>query len=140
MTIDPAFAFNPDMAEVSNIHTAEVIVDCGDGRDYYESPITIRLNDGREIRTTWDVDREDLDALPAADTIEETGASGAPRTVSSNRDDINAGLEDWNDQMADVFNTSDEKGCSAAGGHGSTGALAGLGLLLGLGLGRRRRG
>ena len=139
MTIDPAFAFNPDMDDVANVRTAEVIVDCGDGRDYYESPITIRLNDGREIRTTWDVERDDLDALPAADTIEETGASGAPRTVSSNRDDINAGLEDWNDQMADVFNTDDEKGCSAAGGHGSTGALAGLGLLLGLGFGRRRR-
>lgn len=139
MVLDPIFAFNPDMEDFSNLHEADAIVDCGDGGDYYTSPIIIRLEDGREIVTGWDVDRGPLDDMPAADSFAETGASGAPRVVQDNRESINVALAAQNREVGESFLLPRESqgGCSAApraGGLGF-GALA----LLGLAATRRRR-
>ncbi len=141
MTVDPVFARNSTMGDVDNVHIAEVIVDCGDGGDYYSSPVTIRLPDGRTILTSWDdAAREELDAMPAADSIERTSGSGAPEPVSSNRDDINTDLEAYNDQMAALFDAQRSPksgGCAAAPGTAGGLGFAMFGLMLGLS--RRRR-
>ncbi|MCB9506247.1 MAG: DUF2330 domain-containing protein [Myxococcales bacterium] len=139
MTLDPIFAFNPDMSDFSNVQTADAIVDCGDGGDYYASPIIIRLADGREIVTGWDVPRGELDAMPAADSFAETGASGAPVVVRDNRESIGVVLADYNEAVGRSFlapRDQRDAGCTAAGGAGA-GSLA-LGLI-GLFALRRRR-
>ena len=139
MTLDPIFAFNPDLEDFSNVHEADVIVDCGDGGDYYSSPIRIRLEDGREIITGWDMPRDDFDAMPAADSFAEAGASGQPRVIQDNSETINIALAERNAEVAQTFfapQQLERTGCSAAGGNGA----AGFGLLglAGLLLGRRR--
>ena len=142
MTLDPIFAFNPDMGDFSNVHQADAIVDCGDGGDYYSSPVIIRLEDGREIVTGWDVSREELDGMPAADSFAETGGSGQPRVIHDNRDSIDIALAENNHTVAESFllpgYSGRTRGCVAANGTPSSGlalaALAALGLVI-----RRRR-
>lgn len=52
MTVDPMFTFNPDLPDVSNIHTAKAKYECPQGDD--TSPedviVLITLADGRELR------------------------------------------------------------------------------------------
>ena len=150
MTLDPAFTFNPDMDDVSNNRNAELITDCGDGRRYEDAPRTLRLSDGREIRMgTWGEswagsggggDTADLDGLPAAERIEETGASGQAVVIDDRAPEINAELEAHNEVYdAEVARRErNDDGCAAAGGGagGGAGALALLGLAAAL---RRRR-
>ena len=140
MTLDPIFAFNPDLEEFSNVHEADVIVDCGDGGDYYSSPIRIRLADGREIITGWDVPRDDFDAMPAADSFAEAGASGQPRVIQDNSETIEVALAERNAAVAETFFAPQQVrggGCTSANGSGT--ASFGLLGLLGLLAGRRRR-
>lgn len=141
MTLDPIFAFNPDLDAFSNVHQADAIVDCGDGGDYYSSPVIIRLEDGREIVTGWDVDRGPLDGMPAADSFAETGASGQPRVVQDNRESINVALAEHNQTVGESFllptYTTGRGGCSATGGTPAGSGLAAL-ALLGLVIRRRR--
>ncbi len=140
MTLDPIFSFNPDMDAFSNRHEADAIVDCGDGGDYYSSPIIIRLEDGREIVTGWDADRSELDAMPAADSFAETGAVGQPVVIHDNRETINVALVEQNNAVGRAFRLpqySEESGCSAAPSNGATG-FGFAGMLLGLALIRRR--
>ncbi|MFT6398979.1 MAG: MYXO-CTERM domain-containing protein [Bradymonadia bacterium] len=140
MTLDPIFAFNPDLEDFSNVHQADVIVDCGDGGDYYSSPIRIRLEDGREIITGWDVPRDDIDAMPAADSFAAVGESGQPRVIQDNSESINVALAERNAQVAETFfapQQVDGGGCTSADSRGGLGF--GLLGLLGLVVGRRRR-
>ncbi len=141
MTLDPVFAFNPDMDDQSNVHIADAIVDCGDGGEYYTSPIIIRLEDGREIVTGYEVPRDDLDAMPAADSYAETGASGQPREVHSNRESIDVAIADYNASVGESFliphRQSRRRGCAVGAGTPDVGLL-GL-ALVGLAFVRRRR-
>ncbi|MFT5368619.1 MAG: hypothetical protein ACI8V2_003585 [Candidatus Latescibacterota bacterium] len=52
MTVDPMFAFNPELPEVSNIHTAKAKYECplGDDTPPEEIVVLITLNDGRQLR------------------------------------------------------------------------------------------
>ena len=52
MTVDPTFAFNPDLLEVSNIHTAKAKYECAhsDSTQPEDVVVLITLNDGRQLR------------------------------------------------------------------------------------------
>lgn len=93
MTVDPIFVRNDQMADVDNVHQATAIVDCRDGgTSRFDAPVLVRLEDGREIVTRWSDDRVELDAMPAAELIEQTGAEGSPTVILDNRADIDAVL------------------------------------------------
>ena len=71
MTLDPIFDFNPDLDDVSNIHTAEQIIACDDDSWVVELP------QGDEVRGkeagTWPMEVGDQ---PAALRILQMSTSG----------------------------------------------------------------
>lgn len=139
MTKDPYFTFNPDMGDVANVHYADVYVECepgGDYDDYMAAPVRIVLDDGREVRTTMNGGgREEIDALPAAASIAETGAAGQPVIIDDRNDTIDAQLDELNDQFANL-NDEQKAGCTAAPARGSWAAALATVALIGA---RRRR-
>ena len=52
MTLDPVFTFNGDLEEVSNVHTAERIIECNPDVYEFEAPWRIELPQGGVIRGT----------------------------------------------------------------------------------------
>ncbi|MCB9665141.1 MAG: DUF2330 domain-containing protein [Alphaproteobacteria bacterium] len=158
MTLDPRFVLNPDMtAPVSNQHRATLVIDCGDGGKWSESPRWIELEDGTVLQVPddqWFWDNGGYEAWPAGDdqpaalVIEKTAARGQPEPFQDRTEEVDALVEAYNawvtslggDKGTDPLGDDDAAlracgGC-ASGGLGS-GAPAGL-LLVGL-LGLRRR-
>jgi MYXO-CTERM domain-containing protein len=68
MTVDPLFAYNPDLEPVSNLHTAERIIECSRGYYTFEAPWRIELPQGGVVRGgpsdigTWPADFDDQPA------------------------------------------------------------------------------
>lgn len=89
MTRDPIFGENPDLPDVSNIHTATATPTCGTDRNAPPESVLIKLEDGREIlvrgpfQMTWpEVTYPDpVPNEPAASRIELIGTSGQPTLV-----------------------------------------------------------
>lgn len=81
MTKDPAFSFNPDLPDVSNVHTATQINHCNG------APNELILNDGRIYLS--DDDQVFAVApkagIPFASTVEILGQEGPPQIVTDNR-------------------------------------------------------
>ena len=84
MTIDPAFSFNPDLPEVSNLRRADAHFECIDfdpeNPDYEKLILVVTLADGREIRSRpfAELPPPDDRILPAAAVIERLDESGPP--------------------------------------------------------------
>jgi hypothetical protein len=90
MTMDPAFNFNPDLPDVSNVHTATQILGCQD--DSWR----IELEDGTEIHGTqariWPV--EDVAEQPAALKIMMLSTRGQGEVLTDNTSAIARLLEE----------------------------------------------
>ncbi len=87
MTLDPLFAFNPDLPEVSNIRNAKAHFECPDNEEPLPQDIVlvITLKDGRIIRTNPFADVGPM-PLPrpfeaAAGIIEQMDTSGPPTVL-----------------------------------------------------------
>ncbi len=85
MTVDPMFSFNPDLPDVSNVHTADARWECFEDDpekiDLENAVLVITLSDGREIRSRpcATLDPDDVRTLqPAAVLIEQMDESGPP--------------------------------------------------------------
>ena len=50
MTEDPLFTFNPDLQPVSNIHTAERVIECNPSVEQFSAPWRIELPQGGVVR------------------------------------------------------------------------------------------
>lgn len=50
MLNDPTFTYNADVPDVPRQHTARAFVECGDGGDYYTSPVRLELPGGATVR------------------------------------------------------------------------------------------
>ncbi len=153
MTIDPTFVLNPDMGTVSNVHEADLVVDCTVETEAYKAPRYIELQDGRVVLVPpeewfWNNPGEawyDADA-PAAQTIERTGASGLPEPVRDQSGEAGDSLDDhnrWVDELQGGltgFGPGGTAGCGDGGcaQTGGSGALALWGVA-GLLATRRRR-
>ena len=157
MTSDPYFTLNADMEEVSNQHWATLVVDCGDGGSYYESPRYIELTDGRVILVPpeswfWETGNsysgflEDL-GEDAALVVERTSSSGPAMAVLDNSGAAAEAVDAHNDRLRDEFGWADDPTLGdpfvprAAGcGCNSPGQVPGaaFGLLFVAGLVRRR--
>ncbi len=98
MTVDPLFSFNASLDDVSNIHTAERIIECGPG--YYEStaPWRIELPQGGVIRGgpedlgIWPAEFAEL---PANRRILRIGETGDGQVLEDNGASIDDAIETY---------------------------------------------
>jgi MYXO-CTERM domain-containing protein len=87
MTVDPLFDFNPDLADVSNIHTAKQIIECSANVMQSQAPWRIELPQGGVIRGMgtaggWPIAIDS--GLPANLKIVELGTSGGGKVAEDN--------------------------------------------------------
>ncbi|HYQ26832.1 MAG TPA: DUF2330 domain-containing protein [Polyangiaceae bacterium] len=122
MTLDPLFAFNPDLPDVSNRHTANRVVECNPKVSFSEAPWRIELPQGGVIRGvgsqglgSWP---QPLVELPPNFSIVRTGESGTGKVLENNADAIGDLLASYN---ADV-----ESGVIPTGTGGATGGATGV--------------
>ena len=89
MTLDPMFAYNPDLPEVSNVHAADAYWDCADPETtpLEEWELVVTLADDREFRTlpftAFGDPRRVPVGVPAAAVIEQLTTSGPPQIIRS---------------------------------------------------------
>jgi MYXO-CTERM domain-containing protein len=145
MTVDPLFTFNPDLPTVSNIHTAERIIECNPDIYQSEAPWRIEFPQGGVVRGTanqvgnW----PDFTNQPANLRILRQGESGDGRVVEDNADAIGKMLDAYNETIprnganaAGDERKASDGGCNMRGGTGSGAPWVLLALAL---LARRRR-
>jgi MYXO-CTERM domain-containing protein len=120
MTVDPVFSFNADLDDLSNVHTAERVIECNPSIYEYEAPWRIELPQGGVVRGnatdvgTWPAA---FNTLPSNNRIVRTGTSGAGKVVEDNSAPIASQLDDYN---ASIVPT---KPGGSAGATGSAGAI-----------------
>ena len=139
MTADPLFTFNADLKDVSNIHTAERIIECAPGYYQDEAPWRIELPQGGVIRGgpsdvgTWPTA---FDTQPPNRRVLRQGETGSAQVVEDNASGIDKALDDYSASLPKPPRRGSDGGCSVAGERPAVGfALA----LLGLGAWLRRR-
>jgi MYXO-CTERM domain-containing protein len=122
MTLDPLFTFNPDLAAVSNLHTAERIIECNPSIYQSEAPWRIELPQGGIVRGTaadfgtWPAALADM---PPNRKIVRDAESGAGKVVEDKSETINAMLDEYNETVPAPAPSSG--GSSGTGGAGSGG-------------------
>jgi hypothetical protein len=148
MTVDPIFTFNADAAEVSNIHTAERVIECNPSVFQFEAPWRIELANGDVVRgtpqdaqtATWP---SALDDLPANSRIVRTSASGSGKVVEDNAGSITEALASYNEGVPApaAANSGPDGGSSSCTLGGSGGSWSAVVIALGMAgaLLRRRR-
>jgi hypothetical protein len=89
MTIDPAFNYNADLAQVSNVHIATQFIQCSLTLHQDDAPWRITLPQGGVIlgrgRSAWPAAES---SMPANLKIVMLGASGSGTVVKDNSEDI----------------------------------------------------
>ena len=132
MTRDPVFSFNPDLADVANVHTGRLIYYCGlIPTDTIETtPAVLVTETGWELSFPHGTGENPWDNVdwPNSHYIQTVREEGAADNVVDNTDVILAAINAQNDS---------DGGCSVAGG--TAGGLVGLFLLGLVGFVRRRR-
>jgi MYXO-CTERM domain-containing protein len=98
MTRDPAFDFNPDLADVSNIHNAERVIECSPSLSQGEAPWRLELPSGETVRGTggaWPFSAADT-TMPANARIRRYETSGEGEIVVDNVASIGAAITSHN--------------------------------------------
>ena len=115
MTLDPLFTFNADLPGVSNLHTADRIIECNPNVYQSDAPWRIELPQGGVIRGigsqtgTW----PDFGALSPNLRIVRTGATGSGRVLEDNAAEIDVALA--------AYNAGVPTSVTGSGGSGATG-------------------
>jgi hypothetical protein len=132
MTVDPLFTFNADLADVSNVHTAERVIECQPNLYQFEAPWRIELPQGGVVHgtaadaqsATWP---SGLATLPPNSRVVRAGTSGAGKVVEDNSGSISAGLEAYNASVPAPIPSGGEpaSGGSAFGGSAFGGSATG---------------
>ena len=89
MTVDPQFDFNPDLADVSNVHQAERVIYCSPQRTFLDSPWTATLPNGQQVHgvgSAWPVALGPN--MPALYSAKQLSTSGPGQLVLDNGDRI----------------------------------------------------
>lgn len=113
MTLDPSFDYNADLADVSNVHTAERIIECHPDIFQQDAPWRAELPSGllvRGVGNTWPIQPDEM--MPATLTVSEVGTSGEGDVVRDNVETVRQQLEAANAQVP----TADD--IAAGGGVG----------------------
>jgi hypothetical protein len=102
MTLDPLFTFNADLADVSNVHTADRVIECNSSIDMSAANWRIELPQGGVIRGR----PEDVGTWPTAVNdqppnlrVLQLSNSGAGAVLADNRVQIEAQLARYNDSV-----------------------------------------
>jgi hypothetical protein len=94
MMVDPAFNYNPDLAQVSNVHLAKQLIQCKPTLNQDDAPWRIELPQGGVVvgqgRGSWPVAEG---SMPANLKVVMLGASGSGTVVEDNSDVI--GMKLW---------------------------------------------
>ena len=97
MTMDPVFAFNPDLDDVSNIHTATQLMECGTSGNPFgaDAPWSVELPQGT-VRGSgnsrvWPID---IESQPAAIRIMQFGTSGEGKVLEDRTDAVSQMIKD----------------------------------------------
>ncbi len=141
MDLDPLFDFNPDLEDVSNLHSATRIIECSPEISISDAPSRVELEDGRVVRLKpgepWPFDVNADDAPPANAIVKQLSTSGEGTIITDNRAAIDDALDQSNDEVAGPPSGSSGR-CSA--GPLSTSPIAWvLGALLAVAIVQRRR-
>jgi hypothetical protein len=92
MTVDPAFNYNSDLADVSRTHVAQQFIECSSEISEYDAPWRIELPQGGVIRGEGSIWPIALDALPANLKVVQLSGSGSGDVVEDNSGEIGATL------------------------------------------------
>lgn len=114
MTIDPIFTFNKELPDLSNIHTADRVIECSPDVTQFDAPWRIELPNGGVIRGTasdlssatsgtWP---EGLAALPANQTIMRQASTGEGKVLEDNETLIETELAAYNERIAPGSSTA----------------------------------
>lgn len=97
MDLDPLFDFNPDLTDVSNVHTARRVIECSRKVYQEEAPTRFELEDGRVVRlhqgAPWPFDVGTDDAPPANRKVLALTTSGAGTVVQDNGKAIDEAID-----------------------------------------------
>jgi hypothetical protein len=93
MTVDPAFDYNFDLAQVSNIHIAKQLIRCSPALNRRDAPWRIRLPQGGVIVGKGSAWPAGQDSMPANLEIVALSTAGPGTVVTDNSDDI--GMKLW---------------------------------------------
>lgn len=134
MTADPSFTFNPDLDEVSNVHTAERVIECNPDIYQSDAPWHIELPQGGIIRgtaadangRTWPTAVSDQ---PANLKIRQLSRSGQGKLVTDNSGAVEAALDEYNRSIPEAGSAK-----ATGGGCAMTPEANGQRLWLGFGL------
>ena len=93
MDLDPLFDFNPDLPDISNLHTARRVIECHRSVYQWEAPSRFELEDGRVVRLNpgdpWPFLVGDDDAPPANALVlvadDERAGNGRAGQLGSHR-------------------------------------------------------
>jgi hypothetical protein len=127
MVVDPLFTFNPDLPDVSNIHSAERVIECSPAVFQFEAPWRIELPQGGVVRGvgsqgTWPVE---LGELPSNLLIKREGESGDGQVLEDNGAVIQTMLDDYNANIPTVVAPNGGSGGDGSGGSAGGGRQAG---------------
>jgi hypothetical protein len=104
MDLDPLFDFNPDLPDVSNVHTARRVIECHRSIYQWEAPSRFELEDGRVVRLNagapWPFLVGDEDAPPANVQVLALTTSGPGTVVQDNSEAIDQALQRHNATVA----------------------------------------
>jgi hypothetical protein len=135
MDLDPLFDFNPDLPNVSNVHTARRVIECHRSIHRSEAPSRFELEDGRVVRLNagdgWPFLVGAEDAPPANALVLALTTSGPGTVVQDNSEAIDQALQRHNATVA-----SPGCGCGVVTPRSHAAAWASLALFALL---RRRR-
>ncbi|MEO8178810.1 MAG: DUF2330 domain-containing protein [Deltaproteobacteria bacterium] len=102
MTVDPLFTSNPNLANVSNVHTAERIIECNPNIDLSQANWRIELPQGDVVRGS----PEDVGNWPRAFNnqppnrrVLQLSSSGAGTVLEDNQEAIGTQLAQYNDSV-----------------------------------------
>ena len=137
MTTDPLFTMNPDLAEVSNVHTADRVIECSAQVYQWEAPWRIELPQGSIIRgTAQDVGAwpTAVDSQPPNLRVLQLSASGAGAELENNKSTIDAQLSAYNDMVLSGLPMADRDPPMTGMGNGPStapggGVMPGSGML-----------
>jgi len=99
MTLDPLFDFNADLPSVSNVHSAERVIECNPNVTFSQAPWHIELPQGGVLRgsgaqvSTWPME---LAQLPPNRRIMRAGLSGPGKVLEDNSGEIKEALAAYN--------------------------------------------
>jgi hypothetical protein len=87
MTVDPLFSINADLADISNVHTAEQVIECSPDWYRWQAPWRVELPQGGTVRGSsqgnWPIDPVVSD-MPANRKVVQLSEEGSGEVIKDN--------------------------------------------------------